>query len=94
MMRADKRSQEIACLLTTEPIAALSGSRRTIPYRGFAWKASGTVSQRLHNASTKWVVSGVVGGNRVESMKTSKVVSTSSLTRNARVLASFENATD
>jgi hypothetical protein len=56
--------------------------------------APGTGSRRLQNASTNPVDLGALGGNAVESMKTSKVVPISGLTRKARVLASFETATE
>jgi hypothetical protein len=56
--------------------------------------APGTVSRRLHNASTNPVDFGALEWSPEESMKTSKGVHISSLTRNTGVLASFETATE
>jgi hypothetical protein len=57
-------------------------------------QAPGTCSRRLHNASTNGVDFGSLEWSPKESMKTSKVRRISSLTRNARVLASFETAAE
>ena len=52
-------------------------------------KAPGTDSRLLHNASTNWVDSGRFEVRLGNSMKTSKVSTISSLTRNGRDLADY-----